>query len=277
VSITGGTIDGTEIGGTAPAKGAFNDLSVVKNAAWLYLRTTSTANGNMSGIQWRDGQNEMARFVYLGADNVPANNLLDLSAVVPIQIRSTLGAGLRVAGVNTTVYGPNVNIAPDVGEKLIVGGGITKPGYDATFNKAAWFQALAAKRGFFQDGISLGYDYTHAVAAQGAISLPADNSAAFINLVGDATLTITPGDGSWQGLRERIIIVRNEPGGKKLNFGSNVFWGTQTPPDYTGMSAQDFDIVRLLSFNDGVSWFADSAYASGGGTDKPVIIFMAAQ
>jgi hypothetical protein len=87
-------------------------------------------------------------------------------------------------------------------------------------------------------------------------------------LVGDATLTITPGDGSWQGLRERIIIVRNEPGGKKLNFGSNVFWGTQTPPDYTGMSAQDFDIVRLLSFNDGVSWFAESAYASGGGTDN---------
>lgn len=277
VSITGGTIDGTEIGGTAPSKGAFNDLSVVKNAAWLYLRTTSTATGNMAGIQWRDGQNEMARFVYLGADNVPANNLLDLSAVVPIQIRSTLGAGLRVAGVNTTLYGPNVNVAPGVGEKLIVGGGITKPGYDATFNKAAWFQALAAKRGFFQDGISLGYNYTHAVAAQGAISLPADNSAAFINLVGDATLTITPGDGSWQGLRERIIIVRNEPGGKKLNFGSNVFWGTQTPPDYTGMSVQDFDIVRLLSFNDGVSWFAESAYASGGGTDKPVIIFMAAQ
>lgn len=277
VSITGGTIDGTEIGGTAPVKGSFNELHVVKNSAWLFLRTTSAANGNVAGIRWYDGANEMARFAYLGASNTPVNNLLELSGVVPIQIRSLLDAGLRVAGVNATLFGPNVILAPNTGEKLVAGGGISKPGYSATFNRPAWIEQLGAKRAFFNDGVSLGYNYDHATAAQGAITLPADNSAAFINLVGDATLTITPGDGSWTGLRERIIIVRNQPGGKKLDFGSNVFWGTQTPPDYTGTSAQDFDIVRLFTFNDGQSWFAESAYASGGGSDKPVIIFMASQ
>lgn len=277
VSITGGTIDGTDIGYTAPARAVFTDLTVQKNSAWLYLKTLSTGPGNLSGIQWRDGANEVGRLAYYGANNLPLNNAIELRATVPIQIQSDSGAGIRMDGTNTRVYGPNVRIIEALNDKLIVGGGAAKTGYAATFNRPGWFEGLGAKRGFFEQGHSDGYDTTYATVAAGTLTLQThQNSAAFINLTGNATVQFAAQDATWIGLRVVRLIIRHDVGGRTLNWPANVFWVGGFAPDYSTSLAQDFDLVELWTFNGGASWFAKSAYGTLDTASEVVAILMAA-
>lgn len=277
VSITGGNIDGTAIGIGAPARGAFNELTVQKNAAWLYLKTLSSGAGNVSGISWRDGNNEMGKLAYYGAGNSP-NNLIELRAVVPIQIQSDTGAGIRMEGTDVSLYGPNVRVIPQNGQKLIVGGGVAKVNYDATFNKPSWFEQLGAKRGFFDQGHSDGVDNTYATVAAGNLSLDTNSKSAFVvNLTDNGTVQLPAADPTWTGLRVVRLVVRQAAGGKTLGFPSNVEWTGGVAPDYAGTILGDFDLIEMWSFNGGALWGATSALMGGGGLDSEVVIvFMAA-
>jgi hypothetical protein len=182
--------------------------------------------------------------------------------VVPIQVQSASGAGLRVDGVNSYLYGPNVHLINGLGQKLTVGGGSPKVGYDVTVNKPSWFEDLSAKRGYFEHGHSDGYLTNYATAASGTLVLPTDrNSAAFINLTGDASIQFAVPDTQWEGLRVLRLIIRHDAGGKTLSWPSNVYWGTKTAPNYVNAAAQDFDLIELWTFNSGQTWFGTSSYS----------------
>lgn len=280
VNIVGGNINGTSIGALTPAVVRASDLSVINNAAWLTLRTTTTGLANSSGLRFQDGVTTVGTLAYYGANNPTGiANQIVLHTDVPFRLESNgAGCGLIASGVNLSLFGGVIRIASQLGDRVIFGTGAAVAGYPLTSNLPAWFTQLDARRSFSQQGHCDGYDSTFAASASGAITLPvATRSAIFVNLTGTANVSFPPSDPTWTGLRVVRIIVRHDVGNVNMLWPGNVYWGTGLPPDYISAASQDFDMVEMWTFNGGATWFAHSAYAASMEYEEPpTVVFFAA-
>ncbi len=280
VNIIGGSINGTAIGNLTPATIRASDLTVINNASWLTLRTTSSGAANSSGIRFQDGVTVVGTLAYYGANNPIANaNQIVFSANVPFRLESNgAGSGIIANGVNLTLFGGLTRLAASASDRVVVGSGAPVGAYQFSANLPAWFQQLDARRVYSEQGHSDGYDSTYAGSASGSITLPvATRSAIFVNLTGTASVAFPAPVPGWTGLRVVRVIVRHDVGGVAMTWPSNVYWGSGVAPDYTDAASQDFDMVELWTFNGGVTWFANSAYgASMQYEEPPTVVFFAA-
>lgn len=264
VAITGGAINGVSIGALTPVTLVASAATIIANTAWLTARTTSSGANNIAGMRVFDGTTQVASLAYYGANNANPNRVV-MESALPMYLQSSSGgAGAVVSGPNITLFGGLLRAVAEATERMVLGTGSAKTGYQLTSLVASWFDKLDAKRSFSQEGHSDGYDTTYATVAAGNILLPVNTrSAMFVNLTGNATVLLPTAVSDWTGLRVVRIIVRHDTNGKLVAWPVNVFWTKGTAPDYADALANDFDMIEMWTFNGGASWFAKSAFASG--------------
>ena len=163
VAITGGTINGTAIGGTTPAAGAFTTLSA-SGAATLSGLTASTALA-------LDGSKNIVSVTNTGT----GSNVL---ATSPTLVTPALGTPSALVGTNITGTATSFNINGTVG---------------ATTPAAGAFTTLSASSTVSGTGFS-----TY-LASPPAIGGTAAAAGSFTTLSASSTLSVT-GAGSIQGL-----------------------------------------------------------------------------
>lgn len=272
VSVVGGTINNTVIGGTTPEAASFKSVFVTGNAAIATINTKSLTTGNIAGLRLTDNSNIVASFVYSGGLNTGGGGKVELDSNVPFYITGNGTSGLSLIGPNATLAG-NTYVAQELSEVFVSGIGASPAGtFKAKLFGATWAESLRATEALVEKGVAASATVYNNL--QGSATIDTSNTGgSVLNLTDNVVLSISPPN-TRTGIYSHKVVVKQNVGAKNITWPANVLWGAGLPPDYNNMRSSDFDLVDLWTYDGGATWHASSGYANSGYNGYPIIDYL---
>lgn len=256
VSITGGTLNGVNIGEVIPFRGKFSSLVVESEAAYLDIVSSSMSASPVSGVRLCFGQDMKGLLQY---SDTGGKELVSLSSVVPMRIGNTTHYA-QLDTTSATLEG-KVVLGATPSSMITIGSNTAKAGFKTTLNGRSWVESLTAKRGVFSEGFTQDIDNTFVNGASGTILLNVAASSVFpIRLTGNLMISLGNCNANQSGLFKITLFLIQTQGKSLVGYPANVVWASNLladsmPPSYAGAQGGAFDIVELYTFDNGGTWY----------------------
>ena len=270
VAVTGGTVNGTQIGNAVPAGGVFNNLTVVapnisateKGMPTITL-TVDTTKPVASQLVFSAPPTGAATtptvsgfLSVMGASNAQYPNGLVLQGTESVAVQNGSGYGLAATANQLTLFSKSAQLITLVGQKIRLGGGSFSDTATVTINTKAYLADTQAKRitgvdsllHTVDNGVSGGI-----LAATTEINTTAAGGA-LVKLDKDTAFTFRSNADDSGMLRTFRMVINVMATGLNVSWPTSVEW-CGAAPSYTAAAVNTSDLLDFTTMDGGATWY----------------------
>ena len=270
VAITGGSLNGVQIGTSVPASGVFENLAVVapsisaneKGTPTITLVVDSTKPVAsqlvfaVPAVTSSDVTSVAGSLSVLGAADARYPKGLVLQGTESVTVQNSAGYGIAATNTQMTLFSQSAQLITLAGQKIRFGGGSFNDTATVTINAKAYLADTQAKRITGIDSLLQTLDNSASGGILAATTEINTSTAggALVKLDKDTAFTFRSSADDSGMLRTFRMVINVMATGLNVSWPTSIKW-CGAAPSYTAAAVNTSDLLDFTTVDGGATWY----------------------